>query len=560
MSIEQSLALLQKPVLTVSNTVSARRTRWVLPDDKTSTSRWSDISDRQYIPPPFVDLPMDLSMCEIDQFLREQRLDELTEKIRKNDLEFADPDIRPPSPVQEYDSQGNRINTRELRIKTEMVAEWKRLIEYAQANIEGFIPPPEFKPEKRIVRLRIPLDKYPEYNFMGVIIGPRGQTQKRIGTLTGCQISIRGKNSNAKGRKDVQTDEEARMDQHVYICGETETQVELAVQMITPLLDPTSDQHEEVRRQGLAQLATVTGIGGGVVSEVRCSLCSCPGHMAFECPDAKAINSHLTARKLNIQCEICGDKGHVTMDCKRAKEFGIVPPSLSGQGGKSSVLEAGAVAGNALINAGLVGVESEEKKRLRHEEEFANMLESLVGNLASDNQERLPPAIAAAREVGISSDDIKTFITKWTAYFRSQGDDNVLEVERRVHQKLMESVNVKARMMNKQIPSMPVDPFLAASTISLGNSSSVMGHTAPVERLVVGANLGDANAPALRTYTSHSSIVHLPQVQGVVPVSSSAVTSTQHAAGNSFGATVTSAPYSSIAARKGKWGGYGGGY
>lgn len=46
---------------------------------------------------------------------------------------------------------------------------------------------------KLIKKLYIPIRDFPNYNFIGLIIGPRGNTQKRLERETHCKISIRGK-------------------------------------------------------------------------------------------------------------------------------------------------------------------------------------------------------------------------------------------------------------------------------------------------------------------------------------------------------------------------------
>lgn len=38
----------------------------------------------------------------------------------------------------------------------------------------------------------IPQDTFPTYNFIGLIIGPRGNTQKRMQKETNTKIAIRG--------------------------------------------------------------------------------------------------------------------------------------------------------------------------------------------------------------------------------------------------------------------------------------------------------------------------------------------------------------------------------
>ncbi|CEF66364.1 Protein quaking [Strongyloides ratti] len=44
-------------------------------------------------------------------------------------------------------------------------------------------------------KIFIPVDKYPKYNFIGRILGPKGGTAKEFENRTGCKIMIRGKGS-----------------------------------------------------------------------------------------------------------------------------------------------------------------------------------------------------------------------------------------------------------------------------------------------------------------------------------------------------------------------------
>nr|BAN66194.1 transcription or splicing factor-like protein, putative [Babesia bovis] len=142
---------------------------------------WGPEDDRPYLPPPYVDLPPGLTPSQMDQFLREQRHDDLVKKIASGELEFGDADIRPPSPPPVYDRNGSRVNTRDVRAKNAMNEEYNRLVEYLLKQLPGFVASADYKPLKKIRKIIIPLDKYPEYNFMGLVIGPRGCNHKRKG-------------------------------------------------------------------------------------------------------------------------------------------------------------------------------------------------------------------------------------------------------------------------------------------------------------------------------------------------------------------------------------------
>ncbi|CAE6938227.1 bbp-1 [Symbiodinium sp. CCMP2592] len=197
-----------------------RRSRWSECKVAKKGKRWGLPDDKPYKPLSYVDLPMGLSEKEIDQFLREQRLEDLHRKIQAHELEDVDPDIRPPSPPPVYDKGGNRLNTRDVRIRKGMTAEYNRLIRYMIKHVDGYLPPVDWKPAKLMKKIIIPIEKFPQAPFMGVIIGPRGVNHKRLQDTTGCKIFIRGRDIGDKW----QTDEEAAMPQHVHIEGETEEQ------------------------------------------------------------------------------------------------------------------------------------------------------------------------------------------------------------------------------------------------------------------------------------------------------------------------------------------------
>ncbi|CAJ1378582.1 unnamed protein product [Effrenium voratum] len=196
----------------------------------------------------------------------------------------VEPDIRPPSPPPIYDRQGNRLNTREIRIRKAMLAEYNRLIRYMLKYVEGYVPPDGWKPQRLVKKIIIPYEKYPNASFMGVIIGARGVNHKRLQEASGCRIFIRGKDIGDKW----QTDEEIHMPQHVHIEGETEEQIQVATDLVMPLLNPESPEFEYARTHGMQQLALVTGFTLKK-SEQRCGVCGAIGHLGrdHENPRAK---------------------------------------------------------------------------------------------------------------------------------------------------------------------------------------------------------------------------------------------------------------------------------
>ena len=66
------------------------------------------------------------------------------------------------------------------------------------------LPEPEGPVICKSDKIYVPIDKHPEYNFVGRILGPRGMTAKQLEHETGCKIMVRGKGSMRDRKKEEQ--------------------------------------------------------------------------------------------------------------------------------------------------------------------------------------------------------------------------------------------------------------------------------------------------------------------------------------------------------------------
>jgi splicing factor 1 len=108
-----------------------------------------------------------------------------------------------------------------------------RLIESLVKEDPSFKPPSDYKPRKFTHKIFIPIKQYPQYNFIGLIIGPRGNTQKTLQKDTNTKIAIRGKGSVKEGINrnpsyDYGEDEEL----HVMITGDTQAEVSVCAMSV----------------------------------------------------------------------------------------------------------------------------------------------------------------------------------------------------------------------------------------------------------------------------------------------------------------------------------------
>lgn len=244
-------------------------------------------------------------------FLLRLQIDEINRKLLtvKYDAKIKENDPnRSPSPEPVYDSNGKRINTREVRMKKDLELEKQKLLEEL-VKLNPSLKPTGMKMSSLTRKIFIPVKDYPGYNFIGLIIGPRGNTQKRMEKDTNTKISIRGKGSQKEGKRGRTGPQEGMNEElHVFIQGNDEAGVEKAVAMIEELLRPVEDNLNEHKQAQLKELAMINGT---LREDQYCSNCGQHGHRQWECP-TEVPRSYKMA---NVTCAICGDGSHPTADC-----------------------------------------------------------------------------------------------------------------------------------------------------------------------------------------------------------------------------------------------------
>ncbi|XP_068436157.1 protein quaking-A isoform X4 [Clinocottus analis] len=124
-------------------------------------------------------------------------------------------------------------------------------------------------------KLFVPVKEYPDYNFVGRILGPRGLTAKQLEAETGCKIMVRGKSSMRDKKKGsiVLCEEQNRgkpnwehlnEDLHVLITvedtqGRAEIKMRRAVEEVKKLLVPAAEGEDNLKKMQLMELAILNG-------------------------------------------------------------------------------------------------------------------------------------------------------------------------------------------------------------------------------------------------------------------------------------------------------------
>jgi Splicing factor 1 helix-hairpin domain len=155
-------------------------------------------------------------------------------------------DIRSPSPPPTYDAHGRRTNTREVRYRKKLEDERIRLVDRAMKNDPNFRPPVEYHQQKRSQRpsekVYIPVKEFPEINFFGLLVGPRGNSLKKMEKESGAKISIRGKGSVKEGKaRPDQYAEDAEEDLHCLVLADSDEKVIQCVRLINKVIETVSN-------------------------------------------------------------------------------------------------------------------------------------------------------------------------------------------------------------------------------------------------------------------------------------------------------------------------------
>ncbi|XP_022888785.1 splicing factor-like protein 1 [Olea europaea var. sylvestris] len=232
------------------------------------------------------------------------QLMEINSKLQSSEIHDNRPaEERSPSPEPEYNNLGMRINTREARLRKKLRAQQKHIISKLAKTGLNFRAP-----AKLVEKIYVPVKENPDYNFIGLIIGPRGNTQKEMEKKTGAKIRLRGKGSMNK-KPDPPDDE----DLHVLVEADNQQSLDAAVEMVKKLLVPVADEMNNHKRAQLQELAKLRGIA---VPELRgtcedkniCNLCKEQGHQQYACPRRESTFKAMV-------CDICGSFSHLSSEC-----------------------------------------------------------------------------------------------------------------------------------------------------------------------------------------------------------------------------------------------------
>lgn len=138
------------------------------------------------------------------------------------------------------------------------------------ANREPLDLPEESGPLVTLAeKLYVPVKDFPEFNFVGRILGPRGMTAKQLEQETGCKIMVRGKGSMRDRKKEEMNRgkpnwEHLSEELHVLLTVEdtknrATMKLQRAVEEVKKLLIPSPEGEDDLKKFQLMELAIING-------------------------------------------------------------------------------------------------------------------------------------------------------------------------------------------------------------------------------------------------------------------------------------------------------------
>ncbi|TPR09062.1 Pyridine nucleotide-disulfide oxidoreductase family protein [Aspergillus niger] len=266
---------------------------------------------------------------QLEAYTLHLRIEEISQKLRINDVVPADGD-RSPSPPPQYDNFGRRVNTREYRYRKRLEDERHKLVEKAMKTIPNYHPPSDYRrPTKTQEKVYVPVNDYPEINFR-----PRGNTLKKMESESGAKIAIRGKGSvkEGKGRSDAAHASNQEEDLHCLIMADTEEKVNKAKKLVHNVIETAASIPEgqnELKRNQLRELAALNGTLRDDENQA-CQNCGQIGHRKYDCPEQRNFTA-------NIICRVCGNAGHMARDCPDRQRGSDWRNNNGGFGGRRAI-------------------------------------------------------------------------------------------------------------------------------------------------------------------------------------------------------------------------------
>ncbi|GLT71356.1 hypothetical protein SLA2020_433840 [Shorea laevis] len=189
------------------------------------------------------DLTQDAAVRRGRALAYQTRVDQITRQLKSGYLNVGDKTGSPSNAEHVDDTSPN----------TQVDSKKSELLEIEKGEIIGEIlklnpsykVPPDYKPLLKEAIVPLPVKEYPGYNFIGLIFGPAGDTQKRFEKETGAKVQVYGMKANSGDKVEISSPDsndirDTYEELYVQISADTFEKVDAAVALIELLVTSIS--------------------------------------------------------------------------------------------------------------------------------------------------------------------------------------------------------------------------------------------------------------------------------------------------------------------------------
>lgn len=299
--------------------------------DTRRKSRWGPEAKASKSPSLQTAITAAMTPEQLDAYVTHLRIEEINQELLTQDLEPHESGSRRRSlsPPPEYNVCGRRINTRQHRRRRRLEQERSRLVTTA-SKIFGQYHAPRNAPanlSSELIKEKVylPVRDFPGLNFIGQILGPRGNSLRQMIDESKANIAIRGKGSVKEGRGRSRTTTAAAdhlpEPLHCLITADDQRKLDTAKELIDRVIETvvsTPEDQNTRKREQLRQLATINGTFRDDERQT-CLNCGQHGHRQYTCAEPKKQAG-------GVKCHLCHNNGHIARDCLQRKGTGNIPP------------------------------------------------------------------------------------------------------------------------------------------------------------------------------------------------------------------------------------------
>lgn len=191
-----------------------------------------------------LDLTQDATVRKGKTLAYQTRMEQITQQLKSGSLEFEDDQGSESPHASNINSASEHVDQKSKKIELLELERREIIGELLRLN-PSYKAPTDYKPLLKESNVPIPIKSYPGYNFIGLLLGPESNTQRRLEEETGAKVRVYGTKLGLMEKReitksDISEAKDVYEDLYVHVSADTYEKVDTAVALIELLLTPVS--------------------------------------------------------------------------------------------------------------------------------------------------------------------------------------------------------------------------------------------------------------------------------------------------------------------------------